>query len=696
MFKKKVLFIFFFSSFYCYSNNKTDSLLQYIKTAKDTSKVKALISLSAGFESNEQTKALGYLNEAIALSKQIGYDKGVMLALIPMGTVYNQKTNYFSSDSCLKQALIIAQKIKDVSTEGNIYNNLGMNYFNKFDYEKSLIHYFKAIEIFRITKDSSKLASGINNVANVYFIQKDLDKALAYHNQSLELSKKMNSKSRIASSLNNLGLIYRDKKEYKKALECFNEALSIAKEVNHKFGQSLLLNNLGKCYRILKNYDQALKCFNEAIVIKLEMGDIGGLAHSYNNLGDLYLDMKLYDKSTEYNLKSIEEAKKTNNIGILQNAYLSLSEVNEAKHNFEQAYVYHKLYLNYKDSLFTTEKSQQIAELSTKYETEIKDKEIVKKNAEIKIKETEAKQKETQRNAFIVGFLLIAALAILIFKNLRDKQKANAKLTEAYTTIEIKNKIVEEKNKDILDSINYARRIQRALLASDKMLSNNLPEHFVLYKPKDIVSGDFYWATVNQNRFYIATCDCTGHGVPGAFMSLLNISKLNEAINEKNILEPHLVFNQVRKEIVKALNPEGSANATEDGMDAVLCSYDFKNMNLEFVCANNPLWLIREKKVIVFDADKMSVGKADKETSFTMQTIELQKGDCIYTFSDGYADQFGGPNGKKFKYKQMQELFLSIHQESLEEQKNILNNTLESWKGRLEQIDDVLVIGIRV
>jgi serine phosphatase RsbU (regulator of sigma subunit) len=694
--KKQLLFLLLIVSVFCFAGNKTDSLAAYIQTAKDTNKINAILDLSFEYENSEPLKALSYLNEALQLSKTLEFDRGIVLSLIPMGTIYNQQNEFYSADSCLNEALKTAQKINAVTLQGNIYNNLGMNYFSKFDYDKSLQNYFKAADIFAETKDSIKLASTFNNIANVYFIQKELDKALQYHLKSLDLSRKMGSKSRIASSLNNLGLIYRDKGDYKKALECYNEALSIAQQINHKVGQSLLLNNMGKIYRIMKNYSEAEKSFQQSVVLKKELNDVGGLAHCYNNMGDLYLDMKQYDKSITYNLMAVEEAKKKNNLGILQNAYLSLSEVYGTKKNFEQAYNYHILYINYKDSIFNAEKSQQLNELSTKYETQLKDKEIVKKDAEIKVKETETKQKETQRNAFVVGFILVAVLTVLIFKNLKDKQRANKKLAEAYTTIEIKNNIVEQKNKDITDSINYARRIQRALLASDKILDKNFPEHFVFYKPKDIVSGDFYWATALNDTFYFATCDCTGHGVPGAFMSLLNISKLNEAINEKLIGSPHSVFNHVRSEISKALNPDGVEVSTYDGMDAVLCAYDFKNMQLNFACANNPLWLVRNGQLKEYKADKMPVGKSETEESFTLQTIELQKGDCIYTFTDGYADQFGGEKGKKFKYKQLQEKIIATAHLPLKDQKEQLVQILVQWQGKMEQVDDILVVGVRV
>lgn len=226
---------------------------------------------------------------------------------------------------------------------------------------------------------------------------------------------------------------------------------------------------------------------------------------------------------------------------------------------------------------------------------------------------------------------------------------------------------------------------------------------FILYRPKDIVSGDFYYAQAHKPAgsdkeiFYLCTADCTGHGVPGALMSMVGISRLNESILEKNIVKPNEILDNVRRGIIDSLNPEGSEEESKDGMDCVLCAYDFENMKLEFAAANNPLWLVRNKEVIEYKPDKMPVGKYNDELKpFTLQSIDLQKGDTVYTFTDGFADQFGGPKGKKFKYKQLQDMLLEHCDLPLEQQKEKLNTAFEKWKGDLEQVDDVCVIGIRI
>lgn len=251
---------------------------------------------------------------------------------------------------------------------------------------------------------------------------------------------------------------------------------------------------------------------------------------------------------------------------------------------------------------------------------------------------------------------------------------------------------IEEKQKEIVDSINYARRIQYTLLANDKFLQKHLPQHFVLFKPKDIVSGDFYWATKNSDKFFLAVCDSTGHGVPGAFMSLLNITFLNEAINQRNILKPNEILDYVRERLIKNLSKDGS----QDGMDGILICFDLKTNEITYAAAHNAPIIIRAGELINFEADKMPVGKGVKDDSFKLYAIQTQKDDTLLLYTDGFADQFGGPKGKKFKYKPLQQLFKDYNHLPLNEQKDKLLGIFEEWRGNLEQVDDVCVIGIKM
>lgn len=277
---------------------------------------------------------------------------------------------------------------------------------------------------------------------------------------------------------------------------------------------------------------------------------------------------------------------------------------------------------------------------------------------------------------------------LLIFMGLRVFKNENLKYARQ---IEEQKHSLQEKNTEMTDSINYAKRIQYTLLAQSSLLNDNLPEHFILFKPKDLVSGDFYWAAKKNHLFYLAVCDSTGHGVPGAFMSLLNISFLNEASNEKQITEPDQILNYVRGRLIETISHEGG----QDGMDAVLICYSSENNRLTYAAANNAPFLVRNGEIAHLPKDKMPVGKGEKTDPFSLHVVDLQKGDCFYLATDGYADQFGGAAGKKFKMKQLEALLLAYHTSSMAKQSEALDETFKKWKGDLEQVDDICITGIR-
>ncbi len=305
---------------------------------------------------------------------------------------------------------------------------------------------------------------------------------------------------------------------------------------------------------------------------------------------------------------------------------------------------------------------------------------------------------------YLTGFIvLVIGIALLIaYKSVKSKQKANLLLHNQNTEIENQKNEIVEKQKEILDSINYAKRIQYSLLASDELLKANLPQHFLFFSPKDIVSGDFYWgskivSSSGADNFILVTADSTGHGVPGAIMSILNISCINESINADKLKQPADILNATREKIIEHLSNDGSEEGGKDGMDCSVISFDFKNKKLIYAAANNPIWIVRDKSFIVLKGDRMPVGRHTKENiPFIQYEFDLQSSDMIYTLTDGFADQFGGPKGKKFMYKQLENLLVSISNKSMNEQKTILHEAFHKWKGDLEQIDDVCLIGVKI
>ena len=320
------------------------------------------------------------------------------------------------------------------------------------------------------------------------------------------------------------------------------------------------------------------------------------------------------------------------------------------------------------------------------------------KDTEISLQQVQLKQEKTKSYALYGGLALVLIFAVFMVNRFRvtNKQKQIIELKEIET--QKQKHIIEDKHKEITDSINYAERIQRSFLASDELLKENLNDYFVFFQPKDIVSGDFYWASkLNNGHFVLVTADSTGHGVPGAIMSIINISCLEKAVEEQKLTEPNDILNHTRIKIIERLKKDGSAEGGKDGMDCSLISFDFKSYKLSYAAANNPIWIVRSNQLLEYVPDKMPVGKHDKDTiSFTQHHIDIQTGDVVYALTDGLPDQFGGPKGKKFMYKQLKDLLISIALLPMTEQHHLLKTALNDWKGTFEQVDDVCIIGVRI
>jgi serine phosphatase RsbU (regulator of sigma subunit)/Tfp pilus assembly protein PilF len=584
---------------------------------------------------------------------KLNYKNGQAFAIVALSFYMWVKADYDNALVYTARGIELCKEIDNWEGSGFANVMAGYCYMGKGDYGKAYELLLEALKIVQDKPHSEGRGWAVYSHGIFHFDTKNYDESIRYYAEALENFEKMNLDFGIARARSGIGSALLAQGKLEEAHEIISGALEAFRRTGNRPGMSRTLNDMGVIMRKLMNYEKAEEYLLDSLRIREGMNHLEGLTTTAIDLGTLYLEAEKLEKALETFQRAQSLAERTKNKPkaaqihhLLGDAYRALKDPWKALEHYEK---YHTL----KTEVSGETATNSINQLKTSFATEKSEKE-----AEI-------------------------------------HRLKNVELKNAFDEINLQKKIIEDKNRDITDSIVYAKRIQEAILPTEARLKCAFPQSFALYKPKDIVSGDFFWTKqLNKDQFLLATADCTGHGVPGAFMSLLGTSFLNE-ITTQNITQPDRVMNKLREDIIKALNPYGHEER-KDGMDMVLCSYDLKSMELKFSAANNPLWLIRNGIMQEHKPDKFPVGKYDNEQPFTLNTLKLQKGDVIYTFTDGYADQFGGAKNKKFTYKKFKEMILSIHTESMEKQKKLLDDTLEEWRGVFEQIDDILVIGIRI
>jgi serine phosphatase RsbU (regulator of sigma subunit) len=536
------------------------------------------------------------------------------------------------------------------------------------------------------------------SIGNVYIGLGKPDEALKYFQRALKIGYEIGNKNGIASCLISIGTIYSDKKEHKKSLDYYFESLELFQQVNNEDAIATNLNNIADSYLELKDYPKSLIYIIKAKELYEKIGNVYGQSLVLNNIGDYYSKIGNEEKALEYYKLGLEKGKLIEaNEHVIQ-SYKGISKSYKKAGDYKQALLYHELFHELNDSIYNVESSNQIAEMQARFDSERDAQEIALLTKDKKIQEDELnRQSIITRSIIGVGGLLFV-LTIVLIRGISQKKKANKELDLKNQKIELAYNIIEDQHKDIKDSINYAKRIQEAILPPDSIIKEFLPQSFVLYMPKDVVSGDFYWVEPWGDKVFFAAVDCTGHGVPGALMSIVGYNLLGKAVNELGLSRPSLVLNSLSKEIGKTLRQTGSDSEVKDGMDLAVCALNPKTLMLEYAGAFNPLYIVRDGKIIETASDKIPIGTyTDGDfKNYTNHEIQLQKGDTIYIFTDGYADQFGGEKGKKFKYKSLQQLLISLQGKPMVEQKEILYTTIQQWKGNLEQVDDILVMGVRV
>ncbi|MCB9334854.1 MAG: tetratricopeptide repeat protein [Flavobacteriales bacterium] len=697
MLKKGVFWVLLLFSSFIYANEKIDSLTQVIETTTGKEKIDALLLLGEQYFATDFNTSLKYSKEALHLSNNIEYKLGTAIAHNNIGYSLTDLGEY---QKALEEYLIsvkLFQELGEENREAIAYNDIGYIFQSQGLIEKAIDSYIKSLKLLEKLDDKASIGSCLNNIGLLYHDQQNFDKALEYYQKGLKVKEESGDEKSLAVSYNNLGSLFFSKQKYLEAKDYFFKSLALRKKFNDQPGIGQCLINIAAIYRELKEYDTSLEYLFMAEKIQIELDNKSGLVNTQNSIGVIYRLKHDFKSAEEYLVKSYNMAKKIGAPKLIANTALSLSYQNRDLKNFEKAYELLVEHRKMTDSLENEENTRNTIQVGLQYEFEKKLHESemaqMKKDHE---HELEIKEQKMISYSFAGGILGLIILSLVILKSLNDKKKANIRITQQKIEIEEKSNKLEDALTNITDSVRYAKRIQQALLQNEEKVDENMPNHFIFFKPKDIVSGDFYWTYKKDNLIYIAAADCTGHGVPGALMSMLGISFLNTINSEEQILSPAEILNKLREKVIKELGQTSKSYGSRDGMDISLLMIDKDTNTVEWAGANNNLIMIKDNDVKEIKSDRQAINFTESPQPFTNHRIEDITTTKFYLFTDGYADQFGGEKSKKLKYKAFKELLLSTSKESIENQKKAIDDFFNEWKGNLQQIDDVCVIGIEV
>jgi serine phosphatase RsbU (regulator of sigma subunit)/Flp pilus assembly protein TadD len=735
------------------ANTKSDTLTQYTNETEAQQNILQLLELSETYRSQNPDKALTYALSAIKISKETNnyelWSKAEYLA----GFAHYIQNNFSEAILHFEKSLELSRTYNFAEDEAAALNRMGNTYQLMGQYEQALKFYQEALRINKEIENNLEIARNLTNLGSIYRLFGNYELAINQNLEALKIYEELQNNEGIAWSALNIARLFKMMKNYNKSIEYINQSLKIYQQIEEdnqvRVGVTLCLKEFGDVYYEMGDFDQAVEYSNRVLEMNKKSGNHLGVANSLATLGKIYFDAGDYQKATTYLERSktlkdslndhtetslllrylgkinlingnLNEAatdlKNSLDFAIKQHlkedvkeAYLALSELYEHQGNHAKALEFYKLYTGLKDSL----NNQKINELELQYEFDKMQRQI---EFEQKQKDAAQKARLQKRNiliwVFAAGFLFMLIFAYFIYKSYQRKKITNIILTRQKKEIESQKDEIEaqrdfvtkqrdqiaHQNEIITDSIEYAKRIQSALLPQGDYLEKILPEHFVFMKPKNIVSGDFFWVTEKQNKIIVAVADCTGHGVPGAFMSMLGVAFLNEIVNNSSKATPDMILNHLRDFIIRSLHQEYGYSGSKDGMDMALISIDKKTQIMEYAGAYNPVFIIRSGELHEIKGDKMPIGihavKVDEE--FTNHQFQLQKEDVIYLFSDGYVDQFGGNDGMKLKMKPFKELLIKISEKPMDKQHKALETYMKKWQGNYSQLDDMIVMGIKI
>ena len=739
----KFIFIFLFIGFgqKCFCTNKIDSLINLYKNTKnDTLKIRLAIKISKNVKDNgnpADSSDLKYLHEAYLNTKLSASPKLKVLLCQSIAEAYNRFSNYDLALRYYKEAVSASSKQMDDDKVASLLFSISQIYDTQRKHEDAKLIVLQALKLAEKGKNRKLVGSLYNGMAAQDMQMGKSEGAIKYFYKSLAIFEEIKDSGQVINVLKNISLAYEGMGDFVRAKQLLYRAVGLALKYNNLYKRSSIYSALGALYQNMKQFDSALYYNNKQVENFPPDIDPDSKAIAYGNLGVIYQAKGEYKMSKQYYEKALELFKSTNSYRLITISYVNIGELCNLSKDHKKALYYfneaikqtagsdeldiltfihkgkYEAYVGMKDykgaleeydmargmedSLKSKQNLTKIMRMESDYEVGKKQKENELLKAQNDVKQTLINvSNQNERRAKLLLYsslcvlLIIMALAFQLYKGLKANKEKNRIISE-------QKHLVDEKNKDITDSINYAKKIQEAILPSKELKYQIFENAFVYFKPRDIVSGDFYWFNTKNNKRIITAVDCTGHGVPGAFMSMIGNTFLTEIIEGKGITDPALILSEMTHLVIKALKQSDDTTESKDGMDMALLCFDDEKKTVEYAGANNPMWMMRNGECIEYKADSRPIGYyLGKGLPFTNHKIDYQKGDTFYIFTDGYADQFGGARGKKLKYKPFKEILLSIRHEPMLKQEEILNQRFEEWKGKLDQIDDVLIIGVKV
>jgi serine phosphatase RsbU (regulator of sigma subunit) len=686
------LFTFFSTLLFGQDQKAIDSLTRALNTAKDTDRVIIFDALSDKYHFDDPKLGMKYAMDAIQLSEKLQYGNGLFHGNMSMGLALYGIGELDSALYYFEIAKAQAEQNKNLGQMASIYSNMGNVYGDMGQNKKCLQYYFVAADYTEQLHLRDKKAYILVNIATVYSVLGQHDSALVFY---LDAEKILSGIDRNQEKLpivyNNIGATYLELHDTAKAQTAFENAYRISKLHNDQRGLASAYDHLGVMLFYSGLHDSAYALLKKAVSIYEITDSKSGISEACVHLGEVYTKAKNYDSALVYLNKGLKVAEELQDFFNLKIYYTVLSELYETKGDLGKALDYHKKLMMVKDTVFNLNNSNIVAEMKTQLANE-------KNQREIELLHARDQKKTVIIYAGVVVVILVLLLGILAFNRYLVKKRSSELLSEQNEEIQHQKNIIEEKNKDITDSIRYAQRIQNAILPSREQMQAIFPQSFVLFRPKDIVSGDFYWFEKSGDYKLFSVVDCTGHGVPGAMLSVVGHNLLNKALHDDKLVMPDKLLHYLNQHISQMLRQKQSDQAIQDGMDIAVCSYHEPTQTLYYAGSFNSLYLVRNGVLKEIKSDKIFIGNYNQapDKTFTLHSFQVEKNDLFYVFSDGFADQFGGPTGKKFKYRPFQQLLAGMYNDPMEMQEKKLAGAFEEWKRNLDQVDDVCVIGVRI